>query len=169
MFEPYEWETWAPVERFASAVGRNPGIVLIYSGWPEPWQAKFAAMAYAHGAEPFVQIEPVGVTLRSIIAGDSDAYLRSYAASVRRYGHPVILSFGAEMNGSWYSWGSGHTRPDVFVAARRQRLPQSWRSQREVALDGQQHQRHGRTAEALVARGQLREHRRDRWLLLPAG
>jgi mannan endo-1,4-beta-mannosidase len=30
---------------------------------------------------------------------------------------PVILSFGAEMNGSWYSWGSGHTRPDVFVAA----------------------------------------------------
>ena len=27
----------------------------------------------------------------------------------------------------------------------------------------------GRTAEALVARGQLREHRRDRWLLLPAG
>ena len=30
---------------------------------------------------------------------------------------PVILSFGAEMNGSWYSWGSGHTRPNVFVAA----------------------------------------------------
>jgi hypothetical protein len=74
-------------------------------------------MAYAHGAEPFVQIEPVGVTLNSIVAGHSDAYLRSYAASVRRYGHPVILSFGAEMNGSWYSWGSGHTRPDVFVAA----------------------------------------------------
>ena len=39
------------------------------------------------------------------------------------------------------------------VAARRQGLPQGWRSQREVALDGQQHQRHGRTAEALVARG----------------
>ena len=117
VFEPNEWETWAPVERFASAVGRNPGIVLLYSGWPEPWQAKFAAMAYAHGAEPFVQIEPVGVTLNSIVAGRSDAYLRSYAASVRRYGHPVILSFGAEMNGSWYSWGSGHTRPDVFVAA----------------------------------------------------
>jgi hypothetical protein len=117
VFEPNEWETWVPVERFASAVGRNPGIVLIYSGWPEPWQAKFAAMAYAHGAEPFVQIEPVGVTLNSIVAGHSDAYLRSYAASVRRYGHPVILSFGAEMNGSWYSWGSGHTRPDVFVAA----------------------------------------------------
>ena len=66
VFEPNEWETWKPVEQFASVVGRNPGIVLLYSGWPEPWQAKFAAMAYAHGAEPFVQIEPVGVTLRSM-------------------------------------------------------------------------------------------------------
>ena len=48
-------------------------------GWPEPWRAKFAAMAYAHGAEPFVQIEPVGVTLKSIINGRWDSYLRSYA------------------------------------------------------------------------------------------
>jgi len=117
VFEPDEWATWKPVERFAAAVGRNPRIILLYSGWPEPWQATFAAMAYAHGAEPFVQIEPVGVTLKSIIAGHSDTYLRSYAASVRRYGHQVILSFAAEMNGSWYSWGSGHTRPRVFVAA----------------------------------------------------
>jgi hypothetical protein len=117
VFEPDEWDTWKPVERFASAVGRQPGIVLLYSGWPEPWQAKFAAMAYAHSAVPFVQIEPVGVTLTSIVDGHSDAYLRSYAASVRRYGHPVILSFAAEMNGSWYSWGAGHTKPSVFVAA----------------------------------------------------
>ncbi|MGH3840185.1 MAG: hypothetical protein ACRDS0_01865 [Pseudonocardiaceae bacterium] len=37
----------------------------------------------------------------------SDAYLRSNAASVRHYGHPAILSFGAEMNGSWYSRDPG--------------------------------------------------------------
>lgn len=117
VFEPDEWETWKPVDQFASAVGRKPGIVLLYSGWPEPWQAKFATMAYAHGAVPLVQIEPVGVTLKSIVDGRSDAYLRSYAASVRRYRHQVILSFAAEMNGSWYSWGAGHTKPGVFVAA----------------------------------------------------
>ena len=28
-----------------------------------------------------------------------------------------ILVATQEMNGSWYSWGSGHTRPEVFVAA----------------------------------------------------
>jgi hypothetical protein len=117
VFEPDEWKTWKPVQQFAAAVGRKPGIVLLYSGWPEPWQAKFAAMAYANGAVPFVQIEPVGVSLESIVAGHSDTYLRSYAASVRRYGHQVILSFAAEMNGTWYSWGAGHTKPSVFVAA----------------------------------------------------
>lgn len=117
VFEANEWKTWKPVEQFAAAVGRKPGIVLLYSGWDEPWQAKFAAMAYAHHAEPFVQIEPTGVTLQSIIDGRSDAYLRSYARSVRLYRHPVILSFAAEMNGSWYSWGAGHTKPTVFIGA----------------------------------------------------
>src|SRR6185312_10948413 len=109
VFEPNEWNTWKPVEQFAAAVGHDPSIVLLYSGWSEPWQANFAAMAYAHHAEPFIQIEPTGVTLQSIIDGHSDAYLRSYARSVQLYKHPVILSFGAEMNGSWYSWGSGRT------------------------------------------------------------
>ena len=27
------------------------------------------------------------------------------------YGHPVILSFGHEMNGDWYLWGYRHTSP----------------------------------------------------------
>jgi hypothetical protein len=117
VFEPDEWVTYQPVERFADAVGRQPGIVLIYSGWPEPFQTQFAAMAHANNAEPFVQMEPVGVSLSSIIRGRSDSYLSSYAAQVRRYGHPVILSFGAEMDGGWYSWGAGHTRPRVFVMA----------------------------------------------------
>ena len=57
------------------------------------------------------------MTLASIAAGGSDAYLRSYADAVAAFGHPVILSFGHEMNGTWYSWGDGHTSPATFVAA----------------------------------------------------
>lgn len=117
VFEPDEWSTFQPVERFATAAGKQPGIILIYSGWPEPFQQHFAAMAYAHHAEPFVQMEPVGTRLDSIAAGSSDAYLRSYAAQVRSYGHPVMLSFGPEMDGGWYSWGAHHTPASVFVKA----------------------------------------------------
>jgi hypothetical protein len=49
--------------------------------------------------------------------GAADSYLRSYAAAVAAFGFPVILSFGHEMNGNWYSWGDGHTAPATFVAA----------------------------------------------------
>jgi hypothetical protein len=42
-----------------------------------------------------------GVTLASIAAGGSDSYLRSYADAVVALGHPVILSFGHEVNGTW--------------------------------------------------------------------
>ena len=117
VFEPGEWTSYQPVSRFAVAIGQNPSLVLIYSGWPEPFQAHFAAMVHAHHAEPFVQMEPVGVSLQSIAAGRHDRYLKTYADQVRSYGYPVTLSFAAEMNGDWYAWGAGHTSPRVFVAA----------------------------------------------------
>ena len=117
VFEPDEWVTFKPVERFAAAIGWQPDIVLIYSGWPEPFQTQFSAMAYAHHAEPFVQMEPVSTDLAQIAAGGSDGYLRAYARQVRRYRHPVILSFAPEMNGDWYSWGAGHTSPNTYVKA----------------------------------------------------
>jgi len=117
VFEPGEWTSYQPVARFAVATGQNPSLVLIYSGWPERFQAHFAAMMHAHHAEPFVQMEPVGVSLQSIAAGRHDRYLKAYADQVRGYGYPVMLSFAAEMNGDWYAWGAGHTTPRVFVAA----------------------------------------------------
>ena len=36
---------------------------------------------------------------------------------MRAYHHPVILSFGHEMNAPWYSWGYLHTSPAAFVSA----------------------------------------------------
>ena len=64
-----------------------------------------------------MQIDPTGVSLTAIASGHYDAYLRSYASAVKAFGRQVILSFGHEMNGSWYSWGYRHTSPAVFVAA----------------------------------------------------
>jgi mannan endo-1,4-beta-mannosidase len=66
---------------------------------------------------PLVQMDPVGVKVAAIAAGQYDGYLSAYAEAVRAYRHPVILSFGHEMNGNWYSWGYRHTSPAVFVAA----------------------------------------------------
>lgn len=90
---------------------------MYYSPWSDPFSASFAQTAWDHGAYVLVQLQPHGATLASVAAGGSDAYLRSYADAVVAFGHPVILSFGHEMNGTWYSWGYSRTSPATFVAA----------------------------------------------------
>jgi len=90
---------------------------VYYSAWNNPFSTAFADTAWDHDAYVLVQLQPGGVSLASIVAGDSDGYMRSYADAVVAFGHPVILSFGHEMNGTWYSWGEGHTPPATFVAA----------------------------------------------------
>lgn len=112
-----ETASYQPVEDFAAAVGRQPDIVLYYSGWKEAFQQRLAAEAHAHGATPFVQIDPEHTSLAVIAAGHDDGYLISYARQVKAYGHSVIIGFAAEMNGYWDPWGYGHTSPAVFVAA----------------------------------------------------
>ncbi len=117
VYEPGAPGSWSQITEFTSATGVKPRIVVYYSSWNDPFSTSFAQAAWDHDAYVLAQLQPNGVTLASIAAGDSDAYLRSYADAVVAFGHPVILSFGHEMNGTWYSWGDGHTSPQTFVAA----------------------------------------------------
>jgi hypothetical protein len=109
--------SYAGVTAFTTATGIRPDVVPYYSGWLEPFQVGFAMTAADNGAVPLVQINPDQVSVAAIASGRYDAYLSDYAEAVRAYRHPVILSFGHEMNGNWYSWGNQHTSPVVFVAA----------------------------------------------------
>jgi mannan endo-1,4-beta-mannosidase len=109
--------SYAGVNAFASATGAKPDLVMYYSGWYVPFPRSFAVTTANDGAVPLVQMDPDHVSVADIAAGRYDAYLYNYAEAVRAYGHPVILSFGHEMNGSWSPWGYKHTSPAVFVAA----------------------------------------------------
>jgi mannan endo-1,4-beta-mannosidase len=117
VYQPDAPRSYAGIDQFAQAIGRQPNLVCYYSNWREPFQAGFATLVARHGAELLIQINPAGVSLAAISGGQYDGYLRSYAAAVRSYGRPIIVSFGHEMNGSWYPWGYLHTSPTVFVAA----------------------------------------------------
>jgi hypothetical protein len=110
-------DSYTGVTSFGSAIGAKPDVVTYYSGWFEPFNVSFAQTAAKDGAVPLVQVDPTGVSVAGIASGKYDAYLFQYAEAVRAYHHPVILSFGHEMNGTWYSWGYRHTPPAVFVAA----------------------------------------------------
>jgi hypothetical protein len=117
VYEPGSPNSYTGIEQFAHEIGRQPNLAVYYSHWLEPFSAGFAATAARHGATTLVQISPTGVTVASIAAGQYDSYIRSYAASVKAFRSRVILSFGHEMNGYWYSWGYKDTSPAVFVAA----------------------------------------------------
>jgi mannan endo-1,4-beta-mannosidase len=117
VYEPDAPHSYAGLDQFADAIGRQPNLAVYYNPWLEPFQVGFATSAAKHGAITLIQLDPKDVSLASIAAGKYDAYLRSYATTVKAFGAQVVLSFGHEMNGNWYSWGYQHTPAKVFVAA----------------------------------------------------
>jgi hypothetical protein len=102
---------------FAGATGTHPDLAMYYSGWFVPFPSRFATTAADNGVVPLVQMDPDGISVAAIASGKYDGYLSEYAEAVRAYHHPVILSFGHEMNGTWYSWGYQNVTPKTFVAA----------------------------------------------------
>jgi mannan endo-1,4-beta-mannosidase len=110
-------DSYAGVTAFGKAVGTKPDVVMYYSGWFVPFPTSFANTAAENGAVPLVQMDPDKIGVAAIASGVYDGYLSAYAEAVRAYRHPVILSFGHEMNGDWFSWGYKNTSPTAFVAA----------------------------------------------------
>jgi mannan endo-1,4-beta-mannosidase len=110
-------QSYTGVSAFTNAIGTTPDVVMYYSGWYMPFPTSFAATVAKNGAVPLVQMDPDKISMAAIAKGKYDAYLFEYAEAVRAYKHPVILSFGHEMNGTWYTWGYKKTSPATFVAA----------------------------------------------------
>ena len=117
VFEPDAPGSYAGIDVFGQAVGRQPNLVLYYRGWGQPFDKGFAETAASHGATPFVQLNPTRVPLARIARGAYDAYLTRFARQVAAFGQPVVIGFGHEMNGYWYSWGYTRASPAYFVAA----------------------------------------------------
>lgn len=117
VYEHQEHLHWEPYAQFGHTMRVRLRLALYYSGWPEGFQSGFARQAWAAGTVTMVQIDPTNIPLRSIAAGRWDGFIRGYAIAVRNFGHPVVIGFGHEMNGGWYSWGRKRATPAAFVAA----------------------------------------------------
>jgi Glycosyl hydrolase family 26 len=113
--------SYAPIESFAKATGVHLNVALYYSGWYEKFQRAFAVEAANRGATPFMQIDPTHISFEAIVHHRFDIYLETLATEVASYGantgHGVIIGFGHEMNGDWYSWDYKNVHPHLFVAA----------------------------------------------------
>jgi hypothetical protein len=117
VYEPDDPGSYGQVVGFARATGVWPDIVSYYSKWGTPFNVSFASQVYRHGGTTLIQLQPEYTSLQAIADGQQDSYLDAYARKIASFGHRVILSFGQEMNGTWYSWGQGHVSPAGFIAA----------------------------------------------------
>jgi hypothetical protein len=117
VFEPGAPPSYGPINEFARVAGKQPNLVLFYSGWAQPFPVSIAESMHRRGITPMVQIDPTLASVSAIASGYDDEYLRQYADSVHEYGHAVVIGFGQEMNAPWSGWGYTHTSPATFVAA----------------------------------------------------
>ncbi len=66
----------------------------------------------SRGGAIFIKLEPwsyngkddQSYSLKDIVSGKYDLLLKRFADGVAKFGKPVFVSFGHEMNGSWYPW-----------------------------------------------------------------
>jgi Glycosyl hydrolase family 26 len=110
-------DSLGPAQDVAASVGRNPNLLGQYLEWGTPFDEAAAARATSYGALYYMAWEPFGTTVGSIADGGSDSYVKGVAKAVAAFHGPVAISFGHEMNGNWYPWGTTQATPAQFVAA----------------------------------------------------
>lgn len=125
--------TGASLDRFASATGRMPKIVMYYRDWDDRRRnalitPSFLRPIVARRAVPMItwlprlgEGDPVhqpDFSPAAIAAGGHDLFVRRAAREAAAYGSPLLLRFAHEMNGAWSSWGAwvDGNQPSDYVA-----------------------------------------------------
>jgi len=110
-------ENMSPVSSVGAGLGVSPNLIGQYVSWGRPFDTMAATNALDSGALYYMVWEPFAPSVASIADGASDAYITRFAQAVRSFGEPLAISFGHEMNGNWYPWGTTGTTAANFVAA----------------------------------------------------
>lgn len=123
---------FADVERFAAAAEHQPQVMAFSEGWERDSfdRARFDEVARRR-MMPMLAWEPWDYrapaprheqpkySLKHIINGEFDPYIRSWAEGIADLGYPVAIRFAHEMNGFWYPWSeqSNGNSPGEYVMA----------------------------------------------------
>jgi mannan endo-1,4-beta-mannosidase len=110
-------DSLGPVRSFTASAGAAPNLVGEYMSWNDPLDTRAVTNAWSYGALYYMIWEPYHTTVAAIAEGRSNGYISRVAREVRALNLPVAISFGHEMNGWWYPWGTTSTTGTQFVAA----------------------------------------------------
>ena len=108
--------TYDALTDFEQMTGKHLAIVAFGSFWGEQaFPVKTVNLVSGYGAIPLIFWSPWDMpyvenrgpdrfNLRDILAGKWDAYIDQWADAARDYGKPLLVSWGLEMNGTWFPW-----------------------------------------------------------------
>jgi mannan endo-1,4-beta-mannosidase len=116
---PYVGVITDNVTSFDKAIHAQANLTVQYLAWGRPISEVAITQAAKSKMQILTALEPRKIRLKNIVAGKYDAYLKTMAERIVRTRQGVLLSFGPEMNGRWYTWGYGHVTPQLFVQAYR--------------------------------------------------
>ncbi len=124
--ERYRLRLRRDLEKFAT----RPDYVMFYRDLGRPFPKSGIDLITEAGGTAIISLElwnwheTKTPRLPQINDGDYDAYFRRWAEAARLDGRRVLLRFGFEFNGDWFSWGGD---PKAFVKA--------WRRARKIFDD----------------------------------
>ncbi|MEV6487731.1 glycosyl hydrolase [Actinoplanes sp. NPDC051633] len=82
-------------------LGRDLRILHVFYAWTDVLPRSIAWLP----DDAYPMISWRGTDHASVLRGDHDALIARNAKQIRRFGRPVLLRWGWEMNGDWYAWG----------------------------------------------------------------
>jgi mannan endo-1,4-beta-mannosidase len=110
-------QSLAPAKAYGDLVGKQPNLLAYYAAWGDQLAVDQVTAVWNDGALPYVAWEPFTKPLAQIASGVDDHYIIEFANEVRTLQVPIAISFGHEMNGFWYPWGTESTSAADFVKA----------------------------------------------------
>lgn len=128
--------TPSDVSRFEEAVGKKAAWVFFSDNWVKSRRFPVEICSWIRdlGKLPYVRLmlrsdleqehRETLFTLANIVAGQFDDDLRAWAREATRFGSPILVEWGTEPNGNWFSWngkwnGGAKEGPRRYIAAYR--------------------------------------------------
>jgi hypothetical protein len=130
------------IDRLEQRIGVTLPLIQLYTAWgdtpDEQFPGRVAAAIRDFGSVPLISWEPwltdfesalhPNIALRdvrenhgmaAVARGEYDFYIDAWAVDAARFGHPIFVRLGHEMNDPYrYPWGPQNgNRPDDFIAA----------------------------------------------------
>jgi len=108
--------TYEALTHFERLTGKPLAVVACGNFWgDQAFPEKTVRMISSYGAvpllfwspwdKPYDEGEKAGrFGLQRILAGKCDKYIDDWADAARQYGKPLLVTWGLEMNGTWFPW-----------------------------------------------------------------